>query len=442
MMSAANHELLNERTSHRYRSGKYSFSPSYSVYLFCMVILPIIPGELFFDAGLWVSLHLLISVVLTSLILALVRHVNLSGRAHLFFMFPGLMVVLTAIALAVSADRVIIQDLYEFIRPFSVFVFLIFGIMLSCQQKLDIKKLVYYPLAFVTFFFFILFVGELMHAPLIGDMHSLYFRDKPVLRGKFVGSFFSTYVAGLYFVACFSLFFARALLSKSDGLTYFGLALCCVFLVLHTQSRSAFLALVGSFIFIQMLALLIDAKRGFVCMLSICSVTYGILALKGADLVREFAYLSSGIDAYLMNFRTSAAGNNSLGLRIQQFFWALENNPYVIFGAGILKDEVRLLESWFALYYFRYGLLGLWLYIIFWAGLLVVALRAAFKFRKEDNMDIAGFMLGFAGMIIASSIALMSFVATDFMKTIMLWTILAGLCISLSSSKSTCLVTR
>lgn len=92
------------------------------------------------------------------------------------------------------------------------------------------------------------------------------------------------------------------------------------------------------------------------------------------ELRDTFAYAFSGIESM------ASGSNNSVNTRAAQLDWALENNHFTIIGAGIGKEEM-MLESFYSLYYYRYGILGigLFLFLSLYTSLL------SYRIAKNEN---------------------------------------------------------
>jgi hypothetical protein len=69
-----------------------------------------------------------------------------------------------------------------------------------------------------------------------------------------------------------------------------------------------------------------------------------------------FGYAIGGLESFAIG------KNQSASIRTEQIQWAIKNNKFIFAGAGIGKN-VRMLESFYSLYYYRYGLIGVLLYL-------------------------------------------------------------------------------
>jgi hypothetical protein len=406
----------------------------YIIYVINIVLLSVFPGEYFFGNNSWVSMHLLLSVSLTFFCIIYQRKfcVNIFQRYLLFF--PLFMLVLVKASLLFSGQRLIFADFFELLRPFATFVFLVFSYILFSRSDFNLDKYFYIPFAFVVVYFTFIFTMEQFSVPYLGDIHSIYFRDKAIFQGKFIGSFSTTYVAGFFFVVMFCMFFSKALTESNGKYINYFIALCSIYLIIFTQSRSAFIGLLASFSTILFIILFINYKQFFKFIIFCTPLVYLFFIFFGLDILNSFPYLVNGINAFIFNFDSNIGTGNSLDARLSQFYWALDNNNNIFIGEGILKSEVRLLESWFALYYFRYGILGMASYIFFWFGLGVAVFFFILVKRRGLSPKIIAFLLGFVGMIASLLFSLFSGIPTEFMNTLMLWVMIAGFVISLIST--------
>lgn len=99
--------------------------------------------------------------------------------------------------------------------------------------------------------------------------------------------------------------------------------------------------------------------------------------------------------------------NNSVNTRVEQLDWAISNNNLILFGNGIGKGAI-MLESFYSLYYYRYGLVG----IIIYMGLLIVTSYKSFKIGQIEshlnNDNISLFYYGLSIFYIVAPIGLLS----------------------------------
>jgi hypothetical protein len=147
---------------------------------------------------------------------------------------------------------------------------------------------------------------------------------------------------------------------------------------------------------------------------SFCIAAIAALGFSIGMLAEQFPYLASGIRQYVFNFgKNIDAGGGSLALRFGEVVWVAKENEVVLTGQGIGKGYHRLLESLYALYYYRYGLVGLLLYALIWGGSACIALVEYRLARRQGRVRSASFLLGFHIFVVALPITSLSSVITD-----------------------------
>jgi hypothetical protein len=112
-----------------------------------------------------------------------------------------------------------------------------------------------------------------------------------------------------------------------------------------------------------------------------------------------FAYAIYGFENIARNTDTS------VNIREEQFHWAIENNKLIFFGCGISKD-ITMLESFYSLYYYRYGLISTIIYLI----MLMITAYTAYKITKHENNnnEISVFYLSLFVFFLISPIGLLN----------------------------------
>jgi hypothetical protein len=138
-------------------------------------------------------------------------------------------------------------------------------------------------------------------------------------------------------------------------------------------------------------------------------------------ILNSFPYLVYGVENYIIGFSDAINEANSLGARADQLSWVLTNNDIILFGSGIGKGYFEYLESLPALYYYRYGLLGLILYFWIWFILPLLKLNG-------HNFNLI-YSMFFLSVIILS----MSSVMTDQLRFIPLSYLFLGSLIGFSN---------
>lgn len=379
--------------------------------------LYLVPGAIIPSVIPWVSLKLLVSFLIVFSYFLVVKKFQLSVTRSTMLIFPLVMILLTSFSLFYSMDVAIFDDIFEMLRPVSAILFIVFVYQIKWDDQ-QIENRVYKGCFYIIAIFFALFFLEIVNFPVLGEIHELYRRDKDALGGKFVGPFFTTYIAGSLILAICSLYFARFIIEKR--FSFLVLALMASFLVVATQSRSSFIAYAMLVCYFYLVAFLVNkgkpAVRLTLIVLFVILLVCLYMALDWAE--TALPYLYAGIKNYAFNFTDHIGSDNSLGKRISQVMWSVSENELYIVGVGILKAKIRLLESWIALYYVRYGLLGMLSYLMFWGCLGIYSVIGARRFFKAGELVKSSYLVGFSGIVVSLPPLLLSSVPTDFMPTL------------------------
>ena len=210
----------------------------------------------------------------------------------------------------------------------------------------------------------------------------LYKRESmAVHRGKAIGSFSQTY----HFAFCLLLPLALSLIAfvREFRVKYLVGFLLVLLAMLLTQSRSMYICTAVCVVVCMFLPVhyknLRSGSRSLLLLLSLGAGIGCVVLYYFDDIAVQLKYAVEG-------FMSMADGqNNSVNIRQSQVEWAIENNPFVVLGAGIGKGEM-MLESFYSLYYYRYGLCGVVLSLLLtlrtaWAA-YVVASKEYYNHRK------------------------------------------------------------
>ncbi|WP_258500828.1 hypothetical protein, partial [Vibrio alginolyticus] len=134
-------------------------------------------------------------------------------------------------------------------------------------------------------------------------------------------------------------------------------------------------------------------------------IVFSIVYMYWDILTQSFSYIYSGISGLYKNgIDFSGQGKGSANIRFAQLLWAYQNQfSLPIVSAGIGKGEM-MLESLYALYYYRFGIWGIALFFAF-----ILYANSTLNFlMKNDRFDILSFYFGLKLFYLLSPIALLS----------------------------------
>lgn len=281
--------------------------------------------------------------------------------------------------------------LVELIRPLVIFVVFLFWVSF-------LKKMHQYDLWCANvYLFFALVVSVLCYLEVYGGadfknlMYFLYKRDyKEIIADKATGVFGITYYLSFFILFPFIYALVGFLVSFRAKFLLFALVLMGAAFI--SQSRTGFFAyLLASFVSVVAVALL-SGRRGFV-VAALCAPLLlagtGYFYMNMETLLQNFTYLNAGLRFVLEgHLDLSGQSGGSANVRIAQFHYALDNMKWLGFvGSGMAKDGSILMESVYALYLYRYGLIGLSIFFFILVACVFSSLKKIKMARMADDKE-------------------------------------------------------
>lgn len=140
-----------------------------------------------------------------------------------------------------------------------------------------------------------------------------------------------------------------------------------------------------------------------------------------------FSYAINGLESM------SEGNNRSVNTRTEQIGWAIDHNSIILIGQGISK-KLFFPESFYALYYYRYGLIGIIAYLI----LPLLTAATSYKIaKKESSNKISIFYFSLSIFYLITPIGILSSCHQDTPKISLLFYGLMGLVFRKSASIKT-----
>lgn len=363
-------------------SPKHGLDPAQFV-LWMLLLAYLAPGTLL---GASFAAPALQGVILVSYVT-----LKLGAKAPLGALLVGggfglAMMLLTVVALIIDFDRSIARDYVELAKYGLIALAFVAGAIMAKVEDID-RKLATACLV-GALCFAALGLVESAQSGTGGTIKSLYGRDLSVLEGKPILSFWTTYFAASMYAFLASVLIARVATSRTSWLPHLAIGLLLL-MILLTQSRTGFLAL-GVLAAAYFVALCVRRSYTLLATLVLAAITGGTLAalLWRDQLTARFDYLWYGVQNYLLGFMQNMDGENSLGYRVDQIQWAFENNENMLIGAGVGKYYQPYLESFISLFYYRYGLVGIFLYLAIWGWPLAHLLSLLIRRKKLDSTAV------------------------------------------------------
>lgn len=380
------------------------------------LVAPLFPGLFPGYTGFHFVLTLTVSlIVLSFLVLRLPARLPIPAVVYAMI-FVGL----TAIAIGAEAGwgDLSWRDLFELARPFYLLVFFAFGYS-TVAYSLSVGHANHVWIRFYYRVFLLLVVFGIVEATTGFGRDAaflLYKREyKEIIADKAVGSFGITYHFGYFLLLPIFCFLGRYLMSgKGRYIVLFALSAVCLML---TQSRSLILALAVGLIllfFLPSLYRLGMARRAYLVAVPILACVGIVIYVYWGLFIQTFSYAYEGLSwLFRRGVDISGHGEGSANIRIAQMIWAIEHQWSIpVVGAGIGKEEI-LLESVYALYYYRYG----WIGCAAFAALLIIAIlrssRISMTFHRAKDHAASSFYFGLAMFFLLSPLALISSASHD-----------------------------
>lgn len=341
------------------RSSGHTYPTAYAAFLIFLFSVPTFAGVLR-HGNLYVGAILQVSYAAALLLLLagqmLHRPVN---RTHVLVPLFLALFFFTLIALAAARDvvRTIPADLLELHKP--VFALIIFITTVLIRWDGFAVERVARAYLFLVAIMGIYCVAEALGGPPAHAVSTLLYKSaKPVLQGKATGTFGQTYVLGAFMI--FGTLFSGALLAYTRRLRYLPIAIVSLGSMVLSQSRAAVLAFVFMTLCVGLTYGLYRNFRHKIVVYASGILLFAFVAVvfdRALDLFQHLPYLYAGISRLLAH---GVHASGSFNDRYEQLLFAVESQDAIpLLGVGIGKGYMRLLESYYAMYLYRYGAIGI-----------------------------------------------------------------------------------
>lgn len=283
----------------------------------------------------------------------------------LFFFFLMHIICSIIIGLIFGGVELIQRDFYELHRPVYYFLVFLYAYLFFSKVN-EVEKL---DAIFLIVFIGIVIVGLNQYFGIFDFISLLYTKQGNVDSRRVSAPFVNPYDYA-FIMSFFILYFFLKMFYTS--LVYILPLLIALIMFILPQSRSvAATFLVGFFVVFPLVFLFLDfdfirfklSKRLFAFYLSIIVLLFVFLA-SIPYLLENFSYLTG----QFVRLVEGEGVGRSAGIRLSQFLFALdkanENLLILLFGNGPSKNEMEYVESIYNYQFYRYGLIGLFLYFV------------------------------------------------------------------------------
>lgn len=321
--------------------------------------------------------------------------------------------------LELMRNKISPTDFLEIFRPVGFLMCFIFyrnSVLPVSMVETQTLKMIYWTFLLISIYCIIEFIFP---DPIREVSYFLWKRrDVAILNNKAIGPFFQTYNAA--YALLIPLFWSLIQVLKKPNYKNIIFFVLIFLTLLLTQSRSMYICATLGLCLSIVITTNLKSSKSIIKMIIIIGmiITIGIslFVIYQDDLRQILAYAFTGLESML------EGNSNSLNTRESQISWAIDNNHIALFGFGIGKSDI-LLESLYALYYYRYGVIGIISFILlsFYSGLV------SWKVSKSTKGELKFFYEALSVFFIVNPIALSSSCHQDAPKTSLIFYGLMGM---------------
>lgn len=358
---------------------------------------------------------------------------QVSRAVPLVLLIVFVFIALTSLSLIISSSDIVNRDVIELIKPLYLGSFFLVSYLCKWNYT-EFNRF----LSITLISFLVISVWGVLEAnvPIINDIAKVIYKDsRGSLNFKAVGPFIVPYVFGSLIILPIWYFLLATLYQKNRLVNFVAFCVCFAAL-LYTQSRTIILSFGATLIYFILLALFTRwlPKRNLVIftIYAFGLLSAGVLVVyyneiralfgymvKGLEVVYS-ALVSGGLDAVLRQ-------QPSVGLRYEQLMFAVDAQFIIpLIGVGIGK-ALFMPESFYALYLYRYGLIGIVIhgYLIFCTWYMSIKLARAL--RSAPSSRELSFFLAVSAYMASLPVSYVSSSLNDFTRTGFFFYVLLGL---------------
>ncbi|OOE39324.1 hypothetical protein BZG00_10570 [Salinivibrio kushneri] len=384
----------------------------YPLFIFLFVLFPTFPTYTKSGVYLGTFIPLIISTCFF-IFICLKKKLLPRFATKLAFSYFIFFIGLTFLSLIVDSGRIVMRDFIELIKPVLGLLAFTSGYVWFDSLR-DFK--IYLVKPFIILLLIVASIGVLeATAGLDVITHVLYTAPRPVLEGKALSPFGITYFfATFMLLGCLLFLFLALSVSKWYSLAFFTTILA----LLLSQSRTLILSLAVAVFFVSFVYIFYVGfpyrRRVFFSGLTIILSSMIVVLMFPSLIEDQLSYAYIGIKHLLSNGIDLGSEQGSANIRVSQFIWVVNNSSTAnIIGSGIGKGYVPLLESFYALYVYRYGAIGVMLYVFLGIFFLIMTLRVAKAALSLYDWHMFSLSMAMNVFLIVLPITSLSSVITD-----------------------------
>lgn len=287
-------------------------------------------------------------------------------------------------------------EIFRFIMYVSLFVL---GILLTWKPN-QIYSYIIFPLIIITVVQILLSFGHFFDIKMAREILMWYTSEKHLAQPRSIGTFYNPYILGIFLILPFSYSF-HILISYKNKPTHiiaYAILICMIGIsMLTTQSRSVIVVLAGTIIYMIILIYIVSDSYsvlnsvGFFMMMLI--VSYILISFT------DLQYLTNGISAIVNN---NIENITSARTRIKRYSRVVDlviQRP--IIGWGPAKTVIPNIENDYLLYVFRYGFLGLLLFLALILKFMGETFNTYTQLRNSNLRQTTSFQFAFHTWLVA-----------------------------------------
>ncbi|WP_299017524.1 O-antigen polymerase [uncultured Polaribacter sp.] len=321
-------------------------------------------------------------------------------KVCVFFFITFLLLLLSLINDIFNLPETGFSDFLGIVKPVYFLIFFLVGHIALNNSFNTIKTLCLF-FDIVIILSFILAISEVFFIDHFKRILYILFKreEKLVILDKATGWFGVTYYFAYFSLLTF--YYILFKLSKSKNIKDWFLLIFAFFTVILTQSRTVIISLLIGLMILPFLK--ISRKNSFIKLFYIFlfSIIF-ILLFYYSEIIKEnFKYAYVGILRTIEN-GTEIGNQGSLAIRFDQIIWSWNTNFYKIIGFGLGRGVP--LESIYAQYIYRYGIVYLIIYLFLFLYFFIISTRLAIKL--QENLKDYAFFSGFGVFYLTSPISL------------------------------------
>lgn len=335
-----------------------------------IVLCPTFPNQFSMGTQFLFVIEMLLMLMLKKLNVFKLYKSSSANLIVLYFFYATILSVLGEIL----KGSLIFNDLFELARPLAFFMF--YSWYRYAVVKVDDIEQQTVKLIVILFLIESIYsILEFFFLDNVLPLSYLLYKNETmaIYRNKAIGSFTQIYAYGYILLLPFCYFFISFLYQKR--LLSFVKLILVTFALLLTQSKSIYISATLCALLCFCTPVLYLNWRNVLKNSSFMLILLGLIIFLflsyQEDLYKIFPYALEGLE------RIAEGDGGTVNTRLEQILWALYNNQFILIGAGIGKSEI-MLESLYGLYYYRYGLIGLAIFV----SVVLFTVRSSYRIAR------------------------------------------------------------